>query len=138
MQLKAKLFKVKTELRKLVITYCFSFVFLIGLFNCFTSSLFGLFVYCVFASNIARRVSPSLISSVFSNVLRKSCVSLTNEGVSLTIGWRWLLAYFERFAVWATRVITGRPGLPFYVFLVVDTISVILGHFFSGPRRHFF
>ena len=86
-------------------------------------------------SNVTRRLS-SEISFTFYNFLGKTCVSLTYDGISLTIGWwRWL-TYSEKLAVWQfTELTTGRLGLRFYIFLVVD--KMFLSHFFSGRQRLF-
>ena len=50
-------------------------------------SLFGMFVFGGSISNLNRHSSG--IFFTLSNVLRKSFVSLTYEGISLTIGWSW-------------------------------------------------
>ena len=60
------------------------FVFLIGLRNSFNA--FVIWNVCIyFMSTVTRRLSLG-ITFAFSNFLRKSCVSLAYDGISLTMG----------------------------------------------------
>ena len=83
-----KLFKVRFNDRKVVITFA-AVVFLGKLsshvFNAFIPSEFGIFVYKDFTSSDTRYELSGTVSTAFS-LLMKSLVSLTYDGICLTIG----------------------------------------------------
>ena len=81
-QLNTKLFKVKIKLGKVIITFVDTVPK--GLLNCFMPLSFVVFVSDDFTSNVTRRLSSG-ITFTFSKFLKNSCVSLTYEGMSLTM-----------------------------------------------------
>ena len=83
-----KLFKVRFNDRKVVIT--FVAVVVLGklssdIFTAFIPSEFGIFVYKDFTSSDTRYELSGTVSTAFS-LLMKSLVSLTYDGICLTIG----------------------------------------------------
>ena len=88
LQVNTKLFKVTINDRKVVITVVT--IFFLGklssdVFTAFIPSEFGIFVDKDFTSSDTRYELSGTVSTVFS-LLMKSLVSLTHDGICLTIG----------------------------------------------------
>ena len=81
--------KVEIETRKVLLTFADTLFFFHwkDSLTAFMPSLFGMFVFGGSISNLNRHSSG--IFFTLSNLLRKSFVSLTYEGISLNIGWSW-------------------------------------------------
>ena len=89
MELKTKLFEVSIKFKNIMITFVATV--LLGWLSSapltdFVPSLFGMFVYGDFTSRVTRKQSFGIFFTL-SNLCKKSVVSLTYEGMFLTIGW---------------------------------------------------
>ena len=119
---KAKLIRVSIKFQTFINTFAAT-VLVVWLsyasLTAFIPSLFSMFLYSDFALGVTSKLRFGMLFTL-SNFWRKSVVSLTYEGIILTIGSRWRSTYLEIVLILQlTKLATGHLGFLVYWFSVM-------------------